>query len=146
MDEPAAMLDFSLGASDYRQGADTTIYINFQTLHDIPVGGYVSIEFNEIELDFIDEETFDCATQVQRNPDCIVFRGEAILIKNIFGSRFVAGNSLNITLFNMRIDVYKEGLSDEVVVRTHTSDGYLIDWIEDGLKFEFDCNFPCLTC
>jgi hypothetical protein len=44
VETPATILDYSLTATDYQQGAETTLTIKFTTVHDIPSGGIIHIE------------------------------------------------------------------------------------------------------
>jgi len=99
-----------------------------------------------MQIDFADEDEFDCSTQINREPTCEIFQGETILIKGVFGSTFIAGQNFNLTLFNMKVYVRDKGTTDPLELTTHTSEGYKIDQIETGLSFYFECNYPCLTC
>lgn len=79
----------------------------------------------------------------QSQPTCELADRNNIYIKDLFSSGFSANQQITIILYGVKIDFYERGSSDPIVVTTQTADGNVIDWVEDGLVMNFDCNSPC---
>jgi len=89
---PAEMSKFALTATEREQGAETTLFIAFKTIHSIPSGGIIHLEWNNHYFKIEDEDNFDCsATGVpQSSPTCEIVDRNNIKIQDLFTSRFSA--------------------------------------------------------
>ena len=78
--------------------------------------------------------------------NCEFPRDKIILFKDLFLNQIYSGQTVSISINNMKLDIDRKMTTKTWKMTIYTADGYKIDTIQQGLTLDFPCQPPCKTC
>jgi hypothetical protein len=146
--DTAASITISSVSNENKDASkSTTMYLNFTTVHQIPISGTIVITYpSQISPFDSSVSVVTCSLNIASSPTCTHNQAQrTITISNIVTTTaLVAGSAVEIT-FNEMKNPSTATPTDSFIVSTYEVSGgnnYIIDTVTTGLTLTVNCNYP----
>lgn len=150
-DTAATIATASVSNENKDASKSTTMYLNFRTVHQIPISGTIVITYpSQVSPFDASVSVVTCSLNIATSPTCTHNQAQrTITITNIVTTTaLVAGSAVEITLNEMK-NPSTATATDSFIISTYEvsgSDNYIIDTVSTGLTLTVNCNYPCKSC
>lgn len=149
-DTAATITTASVSNENKLASQSTTMYLNFTTIHQIPVNGIIIITYPSTVSPFVSSVTaITCSLNIATSPLCTHHvSNRTIVISNILTTTLLAaGTKIEITLNEMKNpSTATATASFQIATYEVSGSNYIIDRVTTGLTISVTCDYPCRAC